>query len=307
MTSNVAAIAATDAPASWRLAGAPISWGVCEVPGWGHQLPPERVFAEMAQLGLTATELGPPGYLPEDGAGIRAALGKHGLALVGGFVPLVLHEPSAEATMAEAERVARLLAAGGADMFVAAAIVDAAWSPRIDLTPAQWDLLCERLDALDTLVARHGLTLALHPHAGTLVEQAADMEAVLARTRIGWCFDPGHLVIGGYDPVDFLDRHGERVVHVHLKDVDARVAARFRAGGLSLLDATREGLFVRLGEGDGRIAEAVARLRAAGYAGWAVLEQDAALDAAPAPGEGPVVDVAACIDHLASIADRGGS
>ena len=47
-----------------RLAGAPISWGVCEVPGWGRQLPPDRVLAEMAGLGLSATELGPLGYLP---------------------------------------------------------------------------------------------------------------------------------------------------------------------------------------------------------------------------------------------------
>ena len=44
-----------------RLAGAPISWGVCEVPGWGLQLPPDRVFAEMRALGISATELGPLG------------------------------------------------------------------------------------------------------------------------------------------------------------------------------------------------------------------------------------------------------
>jgi inosose dehydratase len=30
-----------------RVAGAPISWGVCEVPGWGHQLSPEQVLPEM--------------------------------------------------------------------------------------------------------------------------------------------------------------------------------------------------------------------------------------------------------------------
>ena len=28
----------TRAPIADRLAGAPISWGVCEVPGWGWQL-----------------------------------------------------------------------------------------------------------------------------------------------------------------------------------------------------------------------------------------------------------------------------
>ena len=35
-----------------RIAGAPISWGVCEVPGWGHQIAPERVFSEMREVGL---------------------------------------------------------------------------------------------------------------------------------------------------------------------------------------------------------------------------------------------------------------
>ena len=56
---------------AYRLAGAPISWGVCEVPGWGRMLPPERVFAEMAELGLRATELGPIGYLPLEPEAIR--------------------------------------------------------------------------------------------------------------------------------------------------------------------------------------------------------------------------------------------
>src|ERR687893_635957 len=76
-----------------RLAGAPISWGVCEVPGWGLMLPPERVLAEMASLGLRATEMGPVGYLPPDTGRVRALLEEHGLGVVAAFVPLVLHEP----------------------------------------------------------------------------------------------------------------------------------------------------------------------------------------------------------------------
>ena len=32
-----------------KIAGAPISWGVCEVPGWGYQLPPDRVLTEMRE------------------------------------------------------------------------------------------------------------------------------------------------------------------------------------------------------------------------------------------------------------------
>ncbi len=47
-----------------RIAGAPISWGVCEVPGWGYQLTPDRVLAEMRAAGLAATEFGPAASCP---------------------------------------------------------------------------------------------------------------------------------------------------------------------------------------------------------------------------------------------------
>src|SRR3989442_10674083 len=68
-----------------KLAGAPISWGVCEVPDWGLQLAPDRVLADMRALGLRATEAGPPGFLPADPAKARALLDSCGLRPIGGF------------------------------------------------------------------------------------------------------------------------------------------------------------------------------------------------------------------------------
>jgi inosose dehydratase len=121
-----------------RLAGAPISWGVCEVPGWGLQLAPERVLGEMAALGLRATELGPQGWLPLDGAAVRAELDRRGLRLVGGFVPVVVHERDLAATREHAGRAAGQLAAAGADVFVAAAVADDAWSPPPALDEDGW-------------------------------------------------------------------------------------------------------------------------------------------------------------------------
>src|SRR5919112_2785981 len=55
-----------------KIAGAPISWGVCEVPGWGYQLPPDRVLTEMRKIGLAATELGPDGFHRTGSDGRRA-------------------------------------------------------------------------------------------------------------------------------------------------------------------------------------------------------------------------------------------
>ena len=74
-----------------KIAGAPISWGVCEVPGWGYQLDPSQVLQEMADLGIEATEFGPQGWLPVAPTERAAAIAPFGLKAVGAFVPVLLH------------------------------------------------------------------------------------------------------------------------------------------------------------------------------------------------------------------------
>ena len=298
------------APTPWRgrqLAGAPISWGVCEVPGWGRMLPPERVLAEMASLGLSATEMGPVGYLPPDTEDVRALLAAHGLGLVGAFVPLVLHERSLDHARAVLDEVMPLMTALDGEVLVAAAVTDAAWSPRVPLEAADWRRVGENLETLSELAAAAGLRLALHPHAGTLVETADDIDAVLAHGEIDWCLDTGHLAIGGADPVEFVRNHAERIVHVHLKDVDMGLAEQVRSGKLSLVEATRLGLFRPLGDGDASIDQVVGELDHHGYERWLVLEQDTTLTGEEPPvGRGPVLDVRKSIDYLATLAPANG-
>jgi inosose dehydratase len=288
-----------------RLAAAPISWGVCEVPGWGRQLSPDRVLGEMAQLGITATELGPQGWLPLDGAGVRRALDRHGLRLVGGFVPLVVHAAELGGTRAQAERAAAQLAGAGADVFVAALVADLDWSPPPTLDEDGWKRAGEHLREIAELVAGHGLALVLHPHVGTLAETAADVDRALAHTDVPWCFDTGHLLIGGVDPAAFVRDHAERIGHVHLKDVDVQLADQVRTGALSLVKATQAGLFRPLGDGDAGIAEVLRLLDESGYERWLVLEQDIAITGSEPPsGDGPALDVRKSIEFLSTRAPR---
>jgi inosose dehydratase len=290
-----------------QLAGAPISWGVCEVPGWGTMLPPERVFDEMASLGLTATELGPvDDYLPLDAAAIRATLAPRHLELLGGFVPLVLHQGDLAEALGQARRVAGVMADAGASVFVLALVQDAQWSTPLILDDAGWARLAAGVDAVAEATAELGLTTVVHPHQGTLVERAAEVDALAALSDVAWCLDPGHLALGGYDPLDFVANHGDRVAHVHLKDVDLAVAQRLNAGELTLMGAVQAGLFKPLGQGDAGIAELVAALDARGYDGWLVLEQDCAITGAPpAPGDGPVKDAAESLRFLQSLTPTG--
>jgi inosose dehydratase len=93
----------------------------------------------------------------------------------------------------------------------------------------------------------------------------------------------------------------ERVVHTHLKDVDATWVGKVRAGEVTYTDAVRGGMYRPLGQGDVDIAGIVATLEGAGYQGWYVVEQDTVLDGEPA-GEGPVADVRASVTYLAGLA-----
>jgi inosose dehydratase len=287
------------------IAAAPISWGVCEVPGWGLQLSPDRVLSEMASLGIRATELGPQGWLPLDGARARDELDRYGLRLVGGFVPIAVHEPNRPETSEQAARAAAQLAAAGADVFVAALVQDLNWSAPVALDDEGWKRAGTHLRELADLSAAHGLTLVVHPHVGTLLESASDVERALAHTDVPWCFDTGHLLIGRVDPVEFVREHADRIGHVHLKDVDAALAERLRRGELSLVQATQQGLFQPLGDGDARIDDVIRLLADAGYGRWLVLEQDCAITGTEPPvGEGPTLDVRKSIEFLSTRAPR---
>jgi inosose dehydratase len=269
------------------------------VPGWGVMPSPEAVLSEMAALGLRGTELGPAGFLPPDPATLDALLSRHGLALVGGFVPLVLHERRVDEAIEEARRAMRLMSEAGGEMLVIAAVQDAQWSAPQHLDDEAWRRLGHHLSAVSSLASEYGMAVALHPHVGTLIETADQVDRALEVVEVGWCLDTGHLLIGGVDPVQFARRHGERVVHVHLKDVDAALAADVRTERRSLLDATRNGLFRALGEGDAQVAEVMEALEAHGYDGWFVLEQDTAITGdEPTVAGGPMRDARQSIAFL---------
>jgi inosose dehydratase len=257
----------------------------------------------MASIGLRATELGPVGWLPTDPAALTRALAPHGLQLVGGFVPFVLHTADAGSAVEAAGRTAATLAAAGAEVICAAAVADLDWSPPFPLDDTQRGHMAENLARVEEAVNRHGLTLAVHPHAGTLVERAEDVERLLEATAVPFCLDTGHLLIGGYDPAAFVRDHAGRVAHVHLKDVDAKVAGRLNAGELTLMGAVQAGLFRPLGDGDAGIADVVRRLEASGYERRLVLEQDTAITGQEPPvGSGPVLDVVRSIEFLTTVA-----
>jgi inosose dehydratase len=283
-----------------RIAGAPISWGVCEVPGWGYQLSPDRVLAEMREAGLTATELGPDGFLPADTRELTALLDGFGLSCVGGFVPVVLFREDHDPADDLAGPLESLVAAGAGVVVLAAATGSDGYDERPQLDERQWATLLSNLDRLAGIVAERGLTAVLHPHVGTLVENRAEVDRVLAGSSIPLCLDTGHLLIGGTDPLQLTREVPDRIKHTHLKDVDADLATKVQSGELTYTQAVAAGMYVPLGAGDVDIAGIVTTLEANGFDGWYVMEQDNILDAEP-DGPGPLSDVLKSVTFLQNV------
>jgi inosose dehydratase len=288
-----------------KIAGAPISWGVCEVPGWGYQLAPDRVLTEMQQVGLAATEFGPDGFLPADPARMAGLLAAHHLIAVGGFTPVVLHEPGHD----PAPEIERLLdgydAAHAGVLVLSAATGRDGYDARPDLDEAGWKRLLANLDRLTALAAARGVSAVLHPHVGTMVERGEEVQRVLAGSGISLCLDTGHLLIGGTDPAELTRQAPERVAHTHFKDVNDQIAAQVRSGRLTYTEGVRRGMYRPLGSGDVDFAAIVSHLRNRGYDGWYVLEQDTILTGEPR-GEGPVAEVRQSAGYLRALLTPGG-
>jgi inosose dehydratase len=288
-----------------RIAGAPISWGVCEVPGWGYQLGADRVLKEMREVGLLATELGPEGFLPSEPAAMASVLSEHGLQAVGGFTPLLLHVRDHD-PVPDVDRILEGYVASGAKVLVLSAVTGSTgYDARPELDEAGWDTLLSNLDRVAELAGDRRVRAVLHPHVGTMIEKGDEVQQVLDGSWISLCLDTGHLLIGGTDPAELARQAPDRIAHLHLKDVDSTVAAKVQSGRLTYSEAVGQGMYRPLGTGDVDVPAIVGHLRARGYNGWYTLEQDTILTEEP-KNAGPVADVWTSAEYLKTVLRRTG-
>lgn len=273
-----------------RAANAPCSWGVLEFESTALAPGPDQVLDEIASTGYAGTELGDWGFLPDDPVQLRRALAARSLALVGAFVPVALSNPGAHAAgEVQALKTARLLRQSSDERpqivlsdATAAVAERTARAGRIapgdSLGPGDWRTVARGAERIARAVAdATGLKTVFHHHCATWVETPWEIDALMAAASgelLGLCLDTGHATYGGGNPLEILDRHRDRVWHVHFKDCSAEIADAARRGRLDYVEAVRRGLFCELGKGSVDFPAIAAALRQAGYDGWLVVEQD---------------------------------
>jgi inosose dehydratase len=273
------------------VANAPCSWGVLEFESKAESPGYVQVLDEIRQSGYAGTELGDWGFMPTEPAALRDELMRRQLTMLGAFVTTRLIDPSSfEASVRTAVETASLLSAvaTGADPMIvlsdeptadpARARMAGRITPSLGLGEREWRNAARGVEQIARAVLdRTGLRTVVHHHCATYVETPAEIDCLMTLTDpalVGLCLDSGHVTYGGGDPRALLARHRSRVWHVHFKDCEPAIAARARTDGWDYQTALRHGLFCELGRGSVDFAGLLGDLRATGFEGWIVVEQD---------------------------------
>lgn len=269
-----------------RIGANPIGWSNDDLRSLGGDIPLETCLREARAAGFAGMELGHK--FPRESAALREVLSGHGLDLVSGWYSSNLLERDAASEIAALEPHLSLLEALGAKVLIFAETTGAIHgdrgkpiSARPKLSQGDWPRLGARMTEVAEAVAARGLDLVYHHHMGTVVESAADIDALMQATgpAVKLLLDTGHATFAGADPVALARRYRARIGHVHCKDLRGTVMRQALAEDWSFLDSVVAGVFTVPGDGDVDFPAVLAELP--GYAGWLVVEAEQDPEKAP--------------------------
>lgn len=266
-----------------KLGIAPIGWTNDDMPELGGEITFEQCISEMALAGFVGCEVG--NKYPRDTKILKKALSLRGLSIASAWFSAFLTSKPFEET-AEAFKAHRdFLYEMGAKVIVVSeqgnSIQGQMETPLFDKKPVfteeEWDLLIDGLNRLGDLAAEKGMNIVYHHHMGTGIQTTEEIDRLMEETdpkKVSLLYDTGHLVFSGEDHLHVLNKHINRIRHVHLKDVRIEVANKVREEKMSFLQAVKAGVFTVPGDGMIDFKPVFEALDAAGYEGWFVVEAE---------------------------------
>lgn len=137
--------------------------------------------------------------------------------------------------------------------------------------------MINRVHEVSLHAKQQGIVAAFHPHVESIVETDSEVEQFLADTDpsiVSLCLDTAHYAYFMGDPVELIRRHGRRIAHVHIKNVNPDVRAQVLKRGLRFHDAVKVGVMTDLASGIVDFRLVFNELVANSYEGWAIVEHD---------------------------------
>jgi inosose dehydratase len=265
-----------------RLGVSPLSWTNDVLVELGGDVPLEVCLQDAAEIGYQGVELGRK--FPRNSEDLLQKLSSYGLQLAAGWHSGFLSERSVEAEWKAAADHVRLLEDCGCQVLVYGECGmlegDSPWdeplSRKTPLKSIDLPAYAEKLGEFSAALNQRGIKLAYHHHLKLLVETAEEIVTFCQATRpeVGLLLDTGHAYAGGANYGEILRRFGDRVVHIHLKDVRCEVLEWARKKDVSFNSAVREGIFTVPGDGCIDFSEIGQFIKSSGYSGWVIVEAE---------------------------------
>ena len=293
---------------SVKIGISPIAWQNDDMPDMTAGYTMEQALRESREIGYTGVERGQ--RMPHDTSGLRTYLDANHIALCGGWCSgNTLVNDFATETTAIRQQVDQFVALNAPCIVYAECSntvqgnIAVPVNNRPKLNRAEVLAYAAKLSDVAKWSADRGMPMAYHHHMGSIIESEDDVNWLMqgATPDLHLCFDTGHLLFGGGDVLATLNRWGDRVHHVHFKDIRPPVVADVRANNRSFLDAVIAGAFTVPGDGCIDFQAVVNALKAMNYAGWIVVEAEQ--DPAKA---NPYTYSKMGYDHIVSVCAKAG-
>lgn len=216
-----------------------------------------------------------------NGAALRETLDKHQIKMVALSSGNISLDPDSESSQMEKHVAnARFLRdAGGLYL----QIIDDRPNGR-ETTPADYKRLGYLLTELGKRVADTGLQLSYHNHMGAMGETPEGVEQIMAAADPRYAkleLDVAHYFQGGGDPAKAVEKYSDRLLFLHLKDVERL------PGSAGAKDSYR---FVELGRGSVNLPGVLEALRKINFRGWGIIELDSVPDKTRTPKESAIIN-----------------
>ncbi len=259
----------------------PISWTNDDLPQLGGNTSLQTCLRETRQAGYTGTELG--GKFPKDKDSLGKVLSDYDLQLVSGWYSGLLLNNSLDSELERVKPQLELYAALNAPVLVYGETYKTVQNRRHEplckkpiLQESDFAAYGERLTGLADYCASQGVPLAFHHHMGTGVETERELDLTMENTgeTVGLLVDTGHLLFAGGNLFEVIERHGDRINHVHAKDIRENVLRTVDREKDSFLDCVLRGVFTVPGDGMIDYHAVLRALADKNYAGWIIVEAE---------------------------------
>ncbi|MCL6269650.1 myo-inosose-2 dehydratase [Sansalvadorimonas sp. 2012CJ34-2] len=259
----------------------PLTWTNDDMPSLGAETPLETCLAESREAGFAGVELG--NKFPRKAEVLKPILAEFDRELVSGWYSAELLTRSVEAEIEAVQDHLALLKACGCPVMVVCEVTDcihgAMETPltrRPVMAAEKWEEFGKRMTEFGDYLKEQGVHLAYHHHMGTVVQTEEEVNKLMEVTdpSVGLLLDTGHLTFAGGDPVRCAAKWGDRIVHVHTKDVRAEVLDDCLNRDLPFLKSVLQGVFTVPGDGSVDYNAVLAEMKKVDYHGWLVVEAE---------------------------------